>query len=87
MKTTKQVQLCCISPKHPQHWMCATVLTSDARIDPPIQALNLRSSVVLLAINFKRILYEYKQFYCGCAVKRLISKMAQKVFFLKNGVS
>lgn len=31
-------------------------LTSDARMEPPIQALNLRSRVVLLAINFKRML-------------------------------
>lgn len=32
------------------------MLTSDARMEPPIQALNRRSTVVLLAINFKRIL-------------------------------
>lgn len=71
MKTTNMAALLYILSKS-RALIHAAVLTSDARIDPPIQALNLRSRVVLLAINFKRILCEHKQYHWGCAAKRLI---------------
>lgn len=67
-KYTHKTALLYFSSKPTALKMCDAVLTSDARIEPPIQALNLRSKVVLLAINFKRILCKYKYFYCGCAV-------------------
>lgn len=32
------------------------LLTKEAKIEPPIHELNLRSTVVLFAINFRRML-------------------------------
>lgn len=39
-----------------KHEVILCVLTRDARMEPPIQALNRRSTVVLLAISFNLIL-------------------------------
>ena len=37
--------------------LVALQLTSDARMEPPIQALKRRSTVVLLAMSFNLMLY------------------------------
>lgn len=60
MKITKW-ETCCTPAIRLQQWK--QPLTSDARMEPPIQALNLRSRVVLLAINFKRMLCGKKKVY------------------------
>ncbi len=54
-----------------------TLLTRDARIEPPIQALNLRSTVVLLAINFKRIL-------CTKDTKQSVIIKSNKLIYSKS---
>lgn len=54
-KQNKSCQGILISPSRYHFWFLS-VLTSDARMEPPIQALNRRSTVVLLAISFSLIL-------------------------------
>lgn len=39
---------------------CPLPLTSEAKMEPPIQGLNLRSMVLLLAMSFSRMLWGRK---------------------------
>lgn len=64
--------------------LCA--LTSDARMEPPIQALNRRSTVVLLAISFSLMLcksqiWKNMEEYLCCV--QCLFQMMMMTFFLK----